>query len=117
MPSAVFSVAIASSFMRKRKVFSSRLSFWIGVALATAASSLRTTGSFDAASFARRSGRVGEEVGACQFENLGHVAEAGAHDFGVIAEVFVVVEDVGHRFYAGVFAPVYSHLLVALYQS
>ena len=53
--------------------------------------------------FAEETGGDGEQVAASEFGDLPFVAEAGAHDLGGVAEVLVVVVDLGDRLDAGVF--------------
>ncbi len=48
-------------------------------------------------------GTDGEEVAAGKFENFADVAEAGAHDFGLVAKFLVVVKDLGDGKDAGIF--------------
>ena len=47
-------------------------------------------------------GSDGEEVAAGEFDDLADVAEAGAHDHGLVAEILVVVVDRGDGLDAGV---------------
>ena len=47
--------------------------------------------------------RDGQGVTASQSEDLPRVAEAGAHDDGVVAVLLVVVVDLSHRQHSGVF--------------
>ena len=58
MPSAVFSVAIASSFSAKRNAFSSNVTFFRSAPWAVAGSSLRTRGSLLAFSSLSRGGAM-----------------------------------------------------------
>ncbi len=53
--------------------------------------------------FAEETGGDGEEVAAGEFGDLAFVTEAGAHDLGGVAEVLVVVVDLGDGLDAGIF--------------
>jgi len=53
--------------------------------------------------FAEEAWGDGEEVAAGEFGDLAFVAEAGAHDLGGVAEVLVVVVDLGDGLDAGIF--------------
>ncbi len=102
MPSASFSVAMASSFRAKRKLASS----WVtnGMSIAWAACGVQRLGQ-------RRlvGGQLGQEIGADgqqvatgQRRDLAHVAEARAHHLGGDAVLLVEVVDGAHRLHTRV---------------
>ena len=102
MPSFSLSLAMRSSACILSKValsmgiFSMSMSFGFGgVELAGE----RAFGGFE---LAEELGRDGEEVAAGELDDLAGVAEAGAHDDGLVAEVLVVVVNRGDGLDAGV---------------
>ena len=88
---ASFSVAIASSLCIQRNVFSSR---WIFVDVGRLGRLRTSAGASRCPRFLHLLQQVGadrQQVAAGQLDDLVHLAEAGAHDLGLVAELLEVV--------------------------
>ena len=102
MPSASFSVAMASSLCIQRKVFSSRWRRSPVDAFAVSGSSCRSKSSLGLLQLVEEVRADGEQVRSGQADNLVHVAEARAHHLSLVAKFLVVVVNAGHGCDAGV---------------
>ena len=102
MPSASFSVAMASSLSAKRKPASSNCVAGRSSACAAAGSSAASTARRCCGQFRQQVRADGQQVTTGQRLDLAHVAKARAHDLGLDAELLVVVVDAAHRLHAGV---------------
>src|SRR6516164_7531611 len=90
MPSASFSVAMASSLCIQRKAFSSRFRRSSLLLCAITGSSLRSSVPADCSSFSSSSGLI-EQVGSSEADNLIHIAETGPHHLRFIPKFLVVI--------------------------
>ncbi len=100
MPSASFSVAIASSLSWKRKAASSIATRSAGASCALSGDSLRSSLSLLSCSFCSRSGLIVSRSQPASSVIWLDGAEARAHHLGLVAELLVVRVDAAHRLHA-----------------
>jgi hypothetical protein len=102
MPSFKLVVAMRSAACMRSKVALSMAIFSICMVLAFAGSSLRGRSPCGGLRARPATAANGEQVAAGELGDLADVAEARAHDHGLVAEFLEVVVDGRHRLHAGI---------------